>query len=246
VTVATAVAKVLVWSGCRREEIMGLVWDSLRALDGEYHFAVVGKWGVKKWFRVPGDLYQELLSFRTGNSFVFAGYNEQLRRYYRSSNRPGTAGMVGAEFSPSSLGDWFHERVVEWSRTLPGGKAYTHIFRKTALQYARAGESVNRAVAEDAKVSEGVMVGHYVKETDEELRNSSNRTYQRMIAGLPPDVALRYGHTPAQGASLQDRLKAAPCLPRTGLRLSISLLNLWLVRISRRKGHHRVHSCELL
>jgi hypothetical protein len=49
-------------------------------------------------------------------------------------------------------------------------------------------------VAEDARVSESVMMTHYVEETDPEMREASNRTYRRILASLPAEVARRYGH----------------------------------------------------
>ena len=35
------------------------------------------------------------------------------------------------------------------------------------------------------------MMTNYVKETDDEMRRKSNRTFQRIIASLPADVADR-------------------------------------------------------
>ena len=44
----------------------------------------------------------------------------------------------------------------------------------------------------------------------EELRHASNRTYTRILASLPPDVAIRYGYQPVSGrADLETRLEAA-------------------------------------
>ena len=197
VTVAAAVAKLFLWSGCRREEVVSLRWDQLRALQGERHFDVEGKWGVRRWFRVPEGLYRELEALQVaGNPYVFAAYPAQLRRFYEGSNRPGTAKVVGEEFDPVCLGDWFYERVKGWAKALPRGDACVHVFRKTALQFARAGEDANRRVAEDARVSEAVLLGHYVTEGDDQLRAKSNRTFARLVAALPPEVASRYGHAP--------------------------------------------------
>lgn len=139
VTVVSAVAKVCLWSWCRRAEVMGLTWDSLRSVGSERHFEVVGKWGIDKWFRIPETLYQELLAIRTDSSFVFAAYPEQLRAFYERTERLRQAKMVCSEFRPINLGDWFHDQLVTWSSTLVKGKATTHVFRKTSLQYARSG-----------------------------------------------------------------------------------------------------------
>ena len=194
VAVAVALAKLCLWSSGRRAEVTGLAWRSLRVVGNEYHFEIVGKWGVEKWFRIPEGLYRELLQFKTQSPYVFAAYNEQLRRFYEGSHRPGTAAMVLAEFAPECLGDWFHERLLDWSKSLPKGRATPHVFRKTSLQYARSGEDVNRQVARDARVSESVLMTNYVKETDEQIRQMSNRTFYRILASLPPEVARRYGH----------------------------------------------------
>ena len=54
------------------------------------------------------------------------------------------------------------------------------------------------------------MMRHYVDETDEELRQASNRTYRRLIAGLSLEVANRYGFNgDEEGFDLEERLKAA-------------------------------------
>lgn len=209
VTVATLLAKLCLWSSSRRAESVGLQWSSLRIVGNEYHFEIVGKWGVEKWFRIPDRLYQELLQIKTNSPYVFAAYTEQLRRFYERSKRPTLAHLVGAEFSPECLGDWFHERIVGWSKALPKGRASMHVFRKTSLQYARTGLDVNRQVAKDARVSECVMMTNYVKETDEEMRQASNRTFHRILASLTPDVARCYGHVEVGPSSLEQQLQAA-------------------------------------
>src|SRR5262249_53202686 len=58
-------AKVFLWSSARRAEVAGLRWSQARVADQEYHFEIVGKWGVERWFRLPETLYQELLAYRT-------------------------------------------------------------------------------------------------------------------------------------------------------------------------------------
>ena len=188
VTVASLLAKVFLWSGAGKE-ITGLEWQSLRIVGSEYHFAIVGKWGIERWFRIPEGLYQELFRAKTYSKFVFSAYAEQLRQFYAGSPRPWTAEQVDAEFTPDRLGDWFFERIVTWSRGLAKGHATTHIFRKTALQYARQGEDLNRQVAADARVSETVMMTSYVQVNDEELRQASNRTYSRILASISQKFA---------------------------------------------------------
>lgn len=209
VSVAGLLAKVLLWSSGRRSEIAGLKWEQLRLVGPEKHFHVVGKWGVKKWFRVPDGLYNELLAIRTSNTYLFAAYTDQLRLFYERSVRPGTAKMIGATFNPDCLGDWFHERLVDWSKSLPKGRAYTHIFRKTSLQYVRRGEDASRRVAADARVSECVLMTHYVEESDPEMREASNRIYQRIRASLAPEVARRYGDSIRETPSLEEKLQKA-------------------------------------
>ena len=207
VPIAATAAKVLLWSGCRKLEITGLLWDSLRLVGNECHFEIVGKWGVERWFRLPEGVYQELLGYRTKSPFVFAAYNEQLR-HFRAHEGNLIAGLA-AEFSPKSFGQWFYNRVVEWSKASAKGHAYVHVFRKTTLQHARRGEDINRQVAADARVSESVMMTNYVKESDEEMRQRSNRTYRRIIASLPAEVAVRYGHVRDARSELEERVRAA-------------------------------------
>ena len=194
---------------------MGLSWNSLRMVGSERHFEIVGKWGIDKWFRVPEALYQELLTLRTSSPFVFAAYPKQLQAFYERRGRKQQAKMVGKEFKPVNLGDWFHEQIVDWSASQPKGPATLHVFRKTSLQYARSGEDLNRQVAADARLSEGVMMTNYVKETDEQMRAKSNRMYRRILASLDPKVAQRYGHEETDGSQLKEQLQAA-IAARTG------------------------------
>src|SRR5262249_16386511 len=122
ITVALALTKVFLWSQARRLEVASLSWPQAKVIGAECHFAIVGKRGVEKWFRVPEALYHELLALRTDSPYVFAAYNSQLRGYYER-NLPCKARMVGNEFGPVNLADWFHERIVQWSEALPKGRA---------------------------------------------------------------------------------------------------------------------------
>ena len=210
VSMAVLLSEVCLWSQCRRMEVTTLTWQQLKEVGPEHHFEIVGKWGVEKWFRVPESLYRELLAIRTDSPYVFAAYNQQLRRFYERTATPYKAEKVGHEFKPGNLGDWFHARLVDWSCSLPKGRATTHVFRKTSLQYALTGESSASRVAADARVSEGVLLRHYAKVTDPERREQSNRTFARIVASLDVEVAKRrYGHIPVNIATLERRLKAA-------------------------------------
>ena len=75
VTVASLYSKVLFWSWGRREEIASLTWQQLRIVGHECHFQTVGKWGVKKWFRIPERLRYELEAIHKDEQFVFGAYN---------------------------------------------------------------------------------------------------------------------------------------------------------------------------
>jgi hypothetical protein len=117
--------------------------------------------------------------------------------------------LVSAEYTPQCLADWFADRMDDWSSTAAGGHAHTHVLRKTTLQYARVGEDVNRAVAADARVGEAVMMTSYVREGDEQLRQSSNRTYARIVAALPPALAIRLGHSEEKPSGEEAAVRAA-------------------------------------
>jgi integrase len=207
--VVSALAKVCLWSSGRRLEIASLTWGSLRIVGPEHHFHITGKWGVEKWFRVPEGLYRDLEALRSESDFVFAAYGPQLRDFYLRTAQPGKARKVLTEFDPENLANWFYKKIKAWSKTLPKGHATTHIFRKTSLQYARTGEDINRQIAHDARVSESVLMTNYVRETDVEMRRRSNRTYERILASLTPEVACRYGHIEADLTTLEQQLVAA-------------------------------------
>jgi len=207
VPVAAAAVKLFRWSGCRKLEVAGLTWDMLRVVGSEYHFEIVGKWGVERWFRVPEALYRELQALRTDSPFVFAAYTEQIRRFH--AGNAGCLRKIRDDFRAENFGRWVYERVKEWAEQSGTGRAYLHVFRKTALQHARRGEDINRQVAEDACVGEAVLMTNYVKETDEELRARSNRTFARILASLPAEVARCYGHVEQELTPLEKQLESA-------------------------------------
>jgi hypothetical protein len=152
-------------------------------------------------------VHQELLTLKTSSLFVFAAYSDQIQEVH--SERPGTLKKIKAVFDPENFADWFYRRVKEWSKNNPNGRAYVHHFRKTTLQQARKGEDINRQVADDARVGEAVMMASYVTEEDEELRHRSNRTYWRIVASLPPEVARRYGYVESATDRLEQQLQVA-------------------------------------
>ncbi len=210
VSVATAAAKGFLWLWCRLSELASLKWDDLRIVGDEYHFEIIGKMGVEKWARIPEGLYREVLAFKNSSPYVFAAYNSQIRQNFERRGLKLFAANVGDKYNPVAFGDWFQSRIPEWSKATGHPHATPHVFRKTALQHARRGEDLNQLVAHDAKVTTSVMMRHYVSERAEELRHASNRTYTRILASLPPDVAIRYGYEPvSRTADLETRLEAA-------------------------------------
>ena len=206
---APAFLKVCLWSWGRREEISSLKWEQVREIGREKHFDSVGKWGVRKWFRVPAKLFGELESLRSESPYVFGCYAEQLREFYLSRGRNSAAHRVSQQFNPENVGEWMYRQVSRWSQGQPNGPAYLHIFRKTSLQYARSGEDVNRQVATDASLTTAVMMASYADESDEELRHKSNRTHRRIRASLPVAVASRYGCEEKPSDILIERMDAA-------------------------------------
>jgi integrase len=207
VPVGAAAAKVFLWSSCRKLEVASLQWHTFRVVGEEHHFQIIGKWGVERWFRVPEALYRDLLAMKTTSPFVFAAYNRQLRQCH--ADNPNALQLIKDKFNPRDFGRWFYQRVRDWSAEAMDEPAFVHMFRKTTLQYARRGEDINRQVAQDARVSETVMMTNYVKESDEELRQRSNRTYHRIVASLAPEVAARYGYVETAKSDLERALEAA-------------------------------------
>jgi len=220
VPLAALAAKVFLWSACRKLEVVSLTWDALRLIGSEVHFEIVGKHGIERWFRVPEPVYRGLLAHRTDSPYVFAAYTEQIRAVH--ADNKGCLKKIKDEFLPKNFGRWFYERVKEWSKSHPKGRAFVHHFRKTGLQHARRGEDINREVAADARVGESVMMASYVKEMDEELRARSNRTFRRILASLPVEVARRYGNVEEDRSELEQRLQAATVGKDWGLVAAIS------------------------
>jgi integrase len=194
---------VFVWSWARREEVAGLKWDDLRVVEDEVHFDTVGKREKEWWFRIPKSLYDELLSIRTTSPFVFARLGDQIRHFHSTEGRKSAARMV-KEFTVYNAGRWFYEQVKKWD-----SEAYVHMFRKTSLQYARAGQDATQALAKDARVSEGVMMTSYVTEGDLQFRAASNAMYQRLCLSMTPEVARAFGHEHSATAILEQRLRDA-------------------------------------
>jgi len=212
VEVASLMAKVLLWSACRKDEVASLCWSSERLVGEECHFEIVGKWGVERWFRIPQSLFEGLTAIRTASRYVFAAYTDQLRTYHLNGSRPWLASRVLMEFNPANLGDWFYERIKDWAKAEQVDAAFIHTFRKTTLQYARSGEDLNKQVAKDAGVSVEVMMRHYAKESDPEMRERSNRTFTRIANSLPTNVSSKFGYVAKPRDPLQERLeKAVAC-----------------------------------
>jgi len=208
VPVANAAIKIFLWSGCRKAEVAGLTWDMVRVVGNEYHFEICGKWGVERWFRLPEPVFRELQALRSPASpFVFAAYTEQIQK--RHADNVGCTKKIREDYTARNFGRWVYERVKEWAAKYKKDRAFLHVFRKTALQHARRGEDINRQVAQDARVGETVMMTAYVKETDDELRARSNRTFARIMASLPAEVARRYGYHKQAPPPLEEQLQAA-------------------------------------
>ena len=193
VPTAALFAKVSLWIWARKAEVAGLKWENLRVVGDEFHFDFVGKWGIRKWARIPKQLHDELVKSKTKSPYVFGGFTPQLRKHYMRT-RPGQEKTVNEEFSGEAFGWWFNQKLKFWATKNKREHASHHSFRKTALQFARIGEDRSEAVAQDASITRAVMVRHYVDDNDEALRAKSNRTFYRLIAGLNAEVAKRYGY----------------------------------------------------
>ncbi|MFM8536901.1 MAG: hypothetical protein ACKOES_02360 [Planctomycetaceae bacterium] len=138
---------------------------------------------------------------RASCRFVVAG---SLRAHHKARGNLKAARKV-MDFSPRNAGRWFYERIKAWS----SGNSYVHMLRKTIMQMARAGEDVNLAVAKDASVTKGVMLGHYVSEDDPEMRAKADRMYRRICDGLTPKVAEAFGHRRSGTEELERQLRDA-------------------------------------
>ena len=61
-------------------------------------------------------------------------------------------------------------------------------------------------MATDAGVGERVLLGHYV---NPKLWRASNRTFWRLVAALPNEVARRYGYAEDERTRLERELETA-------------------------------------
>ena len=84
-TTAALFAKVSLWMWARRSEVTSLCWEDVRIIHGECHFNFIGKKGVRKWARIPVAVYEQLSQAKTDSPYVFAAYNDQLRRHHQAN-----------------------------------------------------------------------------------------------------------------------------------------------------------------
>lgn len=208
-TIAPAFVKVSLWSWARRLEVSSLRWSDERRVSNECHFESTGKWGVTKWFRIPERLRAELEALRTNSEFVFGGFPQRLHDFHIQHDDTTAARRVRSDFIPDNVGDWMYHQIKNWSESMPNGAAYLHVFRKTTLQYALSAEHIENSVAADASVSKAVMMTSYAQVTDEDLRQKSNRTYQRIRSSLSSEVASRYGWETRPTDQIIERLDQA-------------------------------------
>lgn len=204
VTAAELMLQVFVWSWARRREVSAIKFEDIRTVDGIHYIYLSTKRQGEKWFRLPASVHEELVKIKTDSPYVFAALSDQLRAHHKTRGNSKAARNVMA-FSPENAGRWFYERIKAWS----SGDSYVHMLRKTIMQMARAGEDVNLAVAKDASVTKGVMLGHYVSEDDPEMRAKADRMYRRICDGLTPKVAEAFGHQRSGTEELERQLRDA-------------------------------------
>ena len=126
VTVLALLAKVSSGPCGRRAEVAGLDVVGLRIVGGEYHFEIVGKWGVEKWFRVPAGALRRTCrryapTARSSSPPTTINCGDFYERDEPDRQWPGE---VAAEFKPVNLGDWFYTNGSSTGRgSLPNGHA---------------------------------------------------------------------------------------------------------------------------
>ena len=118
---------------------------------------------------------------------------------------------------PYNLGDWFYNRIAEWSQSLPGRRCRSMCSVRPRCCNTLVAEDVNRLVEHRSRVkSENVMMTNYVKETDDEMRRKNTRTFQRIIASLPAEVAEGYGYSEKDKKPSSAEFRRPPGRTRTG------------------------------
>tara|TARA_R100000750_G_scaffold23568_1_gene15410 strand:- start:81 stop:1553 length:1473 start_codon:yes stop_codon:yes gene_type:complete len=205
----TAYIKTSFWSGCRKSEVCSLRWEDLKSFGQEIHFESNGKHDVTKWFRIPQNLYHELLSLKTDSPYVFACYPEEMKKAFSQGKQKRYAKQIRNDYNPENLGEWMYRQIVRWAKESGYEHAYLHTFRKTTLQFAYSGEHAQQAVAQDASVTSGVMMGNYASEGDDVFRFRSNATFERIKKMLDSETAIRFGVDVSRMAKLHEQLEMA-------------------------------------
>ena len=108
---------------------------------------MVGKWGVERWFRVPGPVYRELQALRTASTPSCSRPTPQAPIPEAARRTSAAPGRCRADFTARTLAAGSMSGSEDWAAKCRKGQAFLHVFRKTALQYARRGEDINRQVA---------------------------------------------------------------------------------------------------
>lgn len=154
-------------TGCRIGELAKTPTENLR--DGRIYFeAVTTKGRKQRAVKLPPALYEELKK-RSGPTFVFERFAEQLRTYHQKRGHTRSAQMVKG-FTPPRLVRWLENQVKDYLSAKPKVKKFKlHNFRGTAMSRARmAGVSYD-----DAAIAFGcnpqTMRQHYIALEETEI-----------------------------------------------------------------------------
>lgn len=78
-----------------------------------------------------------------------------------------------------------------------------------SFQQQLTGAGISSQVAADARVGTQVMLRHYAREEEIAFRERSNRTYERILNAVSPEVANRYGYEESAQEKLEYQLNQA-------------------------------------
>ena len=169
---------------------MGLTWDSCRIVGGEVHFETVGKVGRGKVVSCTGWTVRRIAETQDGQPLRVCGLQSAGPRsiHLMQSSHRRQAGHRGVQPRQS--------RQVVRAAALPLVKNRCQRDEPRSTFSARprfstpGGERTSTIKWLGTHGSgRRVMMRHYVKETDPERRNASNRTFYRIAASLAPETA---------------------------------------------------------
>lgn len=204
-------AKVSLWACGRLEELTELQWSWV---DENGYVTIpdeIAKWGKGRMIKVPQGLLQEMQTNRTSSPYVWAGYPDQLRRYYMASGSRASVHKI-RDFTPQRLRRVVQNWINAWAKEAKVPGLSHHAFRRTGLQMSREGRVriLDSEYAKAAHVSLHVANNSYTVRPDKLFADLAYRNIEESLSA-DPELACIMGlehNRKAEAPSIDDVLAA--------------------------------------